>query len=704
MVHCKNGSMINEKLINPGSIAVVGGSEDISKTGGKVLYNLIAGGYKGHLHVVNPKAQVVQGIKSYPDVSFLPECDLAIIAIPANACLQVVETLAYTKNVRAFIILSAGFGEESEEGRILERKIAGVIASAGGTLLGPNCIGLLNTNYSGVFTTPVPRLRPDGVDLVSGSGATAVFIMEAAIPNGLPFSSVYSVGNSTQTGVEDILEYLDVSFIEGKSSKVKLLYIESIRNPLKLLKHASSLIMKGCCIAAVKAGSSEAGSRAASSHTGAMASSDMAYDALFRKAGIVRCFSRTELVAVASVFMHKIPEGRKIGIITHAGGPAVILTDTLSKAGLEIPPLEGDAAERLKANLYPGSSVGNPVDFLATGTAAQLEMIIDACENDFPVLDAMAVIFGSPGLFPVNDVYDVLHRKMRLCRKPVYAILPSGINARKEIDEFVSKGNIYFPDEAVFGNALGAVMKRTIPEKIAESAYDVDLDKISRIIDEASEGYLDQAAVDDLLKAAGIPLAPCRYITSAGEIAKAIETTGFPVVMKAVGPLHKSDAGGVILNIKDMVAAEKAFMKLLSVKGCRMVMMQKMISGTELFAGLTFEERFGHLLLAGLGGIFVEVLKDFSSSLVPVNRKTALKMIHSLKGYEIIRGIRGKEGVDEKLLVEIICRLSALAVAAPEIRELDLNPLMGNSTSVTVVDARVRIKKETETSCIHNEK
>ncbi|HOY73473.1 MAG TPA: CoA-binding protein, partial [Tenuifilaceae bacterium] len=274
--------MITRELINPQSIVVVGGSADVQKPGGKVLKNLIDHNFKGKLYVVNPKADEVQGVRAYPDAEDLPPVELAILAIAAKFCPQAVETLAAKKGTKAFIILSAGFHEESEEGARLEQQIVETINKAGGCLIGPNCIGVMNTNYAGVFTTPIPRFNTHGADFITGSGATAVFIMESGISNGLQFNSVYSVGNSAQLGVEDILEYLDLTFDPNTSSRVKMLYIESIGQPQKLLKHASSLVRKGCRIAAVKAGSSSAGSRAASSHTGALASSDVAVDALFR--------------------------------------------------------------------------------------------------------------------------------------------------------------------------------------------------------------------------------------------------------------------------------------------------------------------------------------------------------------------------------------------------------------------------------------
>ncbi|PKP19147.1 MAG: CoA ligase, partial [Bacteroidetes bacterium HGW-Bacteroidetes-21] len=292
--------MINTQLLNPQSIVVVGASNNINKTGGKVLYNIIKTGFKGNVYAVNPKESEIQGIQSFATIQDLPSCDLAILAIAAKYCPETVEILTTQKNTRAFIILSAGFSEESHEGALLEKQVVDSINKVNGCLIGPNCIGFLNSNYAGVFTTPIPKLDPMGCDFISGSGATAVFIMESGMPKGLTFSSVYSVGNSAQMGVEEVLEYLDESFNPQTSSKVKLLYIENVKKPQKLLKHASSLIKKGCKIAAVKSGSSAAGSRAASSHTGALASPDVAVDALFRKAGIVRCNSREELTTVAS--------------------------------------------------------------------------------------------------------------------------------------------------------------------------------------------------------------------------------------------------------------------------------------------------------------------------------------------------------------------------------------------------------------------
>jgi acetate---CoA ligase (ADP-forming) len=685
--------MITKQLINPKSIVVVGGSNTTSKPGGKVLYNLKDGHFKGEIFVVNPKEPEVQGLKAFADVKDLPKVDLAILAIAAKYCIETIEVLVKQKETKAFIILSAGFSEENEEGARIEKQVVEIINSVNGSLIGPNCIGFLNSNYSGVFTLPIPKLDPLGCDFISSSGATAVFIMETGITKGLTFSSVYSVGNSAQMGIEEVLKYLDESFDPVRSSKVKILYIENVKKPDMLLKHASSLIRKGCRIAAIKSGSSVAGSRAASSHTGALASPDVAVDALFRKAGIVRCYGRDELTTVASVFIHKELKGKNIAIITHAGGPAVMLTDALSNGGLEVPHIEGAKAKELMENLFPGSSVANPIDFLATGTAEQLGKIVDACEKDFENIDAMIVIFGSPGLFEVYDVYNLLDQKMKTCKKPIFPVLPSIVNVKNEIEDFISKGRINFPDEVSLGNALSKIYftHQPAPEKI--ELPQIDTDKIRSVISKSQNGYLSPDAIQVLLDAAGIPRAGEAVVNTKEDAVISAEKLGYPVVMKVVGPVHKSDVGGVVLNVKDAITTGKEFERMIKIKDTTAILIQPMLSGIELFAGVKREDKFGHMVLCGLGGIFIEVLKDVSSGLAPLTTEESLRMIRSLKSYGIIKGARGQEGVNEEIFADIVVRLSALVTAAPEIFEMDLNPLLGKKDSVVAVDARIRIEK-----------
>ena len=686
--------MINKQLLQPESIVVIGGSNNCHKPGGAVVRNLLSGGFQGTLRIVNPKEDEVQGIKVFHDVKEVPPTDLAILVVAARFCPDYVEYLAAEKQVRAFIIISAGFGEETKEGAALEQRILDTCERYGCALIGPNCIGLLTRWHHSVFTKPIPHLNPKGVDFISGSGATAVFILESAVTKGLPFNSVWSVGNGRQIGIETVLEYMDNNFDAEKDSLVKLLYIENIADPDKLLYHATSLIRKGCRIAAIKAGSSESGSRAASSHTGAIASSDSAVEALFRKAGIVRCFSRDELTTVGCIFTLPRFTGKNFAIVTHAGGPGVMLTDALSKGGMNVPPLSGKAADELKEKLFPGSSVANPIDILATGTAEQLGVAIDFCEKKFKDIDAIMVIFGTPGLVQLYETYDVLHKKIQECKKPIFPILPSVSTAGPEVHEFLKRGHVNFSDEVVLATALTQVMKTPAPADGQIEIHGVDVPRIRRIIDGIGEnGYIAPNLVHELLQSAGIPTVPEFVSDNKEDLLAFADKCGYPVVAKVVGPVHKSDVGGVALNVRTPEHLALEFERMMKIPDATAVMVQKMIKGTELFIGAKYEPRFGHVVLCGLGGIFVEVLKDVSSGLAPLSYEEAYSMIHSLRGYKIIKGTRGQAGVNEKKYAEIIVRLSTLLRFATEIKEMDINPLLADENDVIAVDARILVEK-----------
>lgn len=693
-VHLILNDMINQQLLNPKSIAIIGGSNNVHKPGGAVVRNLLSGGYQGTLRIVNPKEDEVQGIKAFHDARELPPTELAILVVAAKYCPEYVELLAKEKQTRAFIIISAGFSEETKAGAELEQRILDVCKQYGAALIGPNCIGLLNRNHHSVFTKPIPKLDPLGVDFVSGSGATAVFILESAVIKGLQFNSVWSIGNGKQIGIEDVLQYMDENFNPDIDSKVKLLYIENISNPDKLLFHASSLIRKGCRIAAIKAGSSESGSRAASSHTGAIASSDSAVEALFRKAGIVRCFSREELTTVGCIFTLPELKGKNFAIVTHAGGPGVMLTDALSKGGLNVPKIEGPEADELKSKLFPGSAVANPIDILATGTAEQLGIAIDYCEHQFKDIDAIAVIYGTPGLTQLYEAYEVLHQKMLECKKPIFPILPSLHTAGPEVAEFLQKGHVNFSDEVTLATALSQIMRTPKPAPPEVQLYGIDIPKLNKIIFSIeNNGYVSPQMVRDILSCAGIPLVPEMVSTSKDELIAFANEVGYPVVAKVVGPVHKSDVGGVTLNIRTAEHLALEFDRMMGIKDAIGVMVQKMLKGTELFIGAKYEERFGHVVLCGLGGIFVEVLKDVSSGLAPLSYAEAYSMIHSLRGYKIIKGTRGQQGINEQKYAEIIVRLSTLLRFATEIKEIDINPLLADENNVVAVDARILIEK-----------
>ena len=687
--------MINRELLDPRSIVVIGGSNNVHKPGGAIVRNIIQGGYQGILRIVNPKEDEVQGIKVFHDARELPPTELAVLVIPAKLCPDTVELLARDKGTKAFIIISAGFGEETHAGALMEQRILDTCKQYGSSLIGPNCIGLLNRQHHSVFTQPIPKLSPQGVDFVSGSGATAVFILESAVIKGLQFNSVWSIGNGKQIGIEDVLQYMDETFDAQHDSRVKLLYIENIANPDKLLFHASSLIRKGCRIAAIKAGSSESGSRAASSHTGAIASSDSAVEALFRKAGIVRCHSREELTTVGCIMTLPPLTGKRFAIVTHAGGPGVMLTDALSKGGLEVPKLEGEAAEELKGKLFPGSSVANPIDILATGTPEQLGTVIEYCEHQFDNIDAIAVIYGTPGLTTLYEAYEVLHQKIQECRKPIFPILPSLHTAGPEVAEFLAKGHVNFSDEVTLATALSHIMSTPAPAPPEVQLYGIDIPRLNTtIMDIKENGYLPPDTVREILSCAGIPIVPEMVSSSKDELISFAQQVGFPVVAKVVGPIHKSDVGGVTLNIRTPEHLALEFDRMMQIQNATGVMVQKMLRGTELFIGAKYEQRFGHVVLCGLGGIFVEVLRDVSSGLAPLSYEEAESMIHSLRAYKILKGTRGQQGINQRKFADILVRLSTLLRFATEIKEMDINPLLADGDDIIAVDARILVVRE----------
>ncbi len=685
--------MLHPKLINPESIAVIGGSDNTESIGGSVLKNLIDQHFKGELYVVNPKKNVVQKITCYNHVSALPKTDLAIIAIPAADILEVVEQLLQTKETKAFIIYAAGFAELNKEGLLLQEKIAQLISKAGASLLGPNNIGMINENYAGVFTKPLPTIDKNGADFISASGATAVFTLEAANQIGLQFSSLFTVGNSAQIGVEDVLEYLDESFVAGKSSLVKMLYIEGVRKPKKLLAHSISLIRKGCSILALKSGITDKGKSAAASHTGAMVNSDLFISALFKKAGIIRCHSRHELVTCAAILQVTNKRPKNFAIITHAGGPAVILTDTLSSFGIGIPDLNEYHEKKLSQLLYPGASTKNPIDILATGTAEQLDSVLDYCIKEVDEIDGLIVIFGSPGLTSVSNAFNVIHQKIKESTKPIYAILPSVVNGQNEIQDFLHRGNQAFNDEYLFGTCLAKILSSKPQIEAFVSNNTETKSRIEKIIDRFPDGFLNPNQVYELLTEAKIKMAKQVLVHSESDLLNVARTLSYPVVQKVVGPLHKSDNKGVITSVLNITELMYNFRKLIKQKGVKAVMIQQMISGKEVFIGSKNEKGFPPLIVCGSGGIYVEALKDISTALAPVDKNEAKEMVNQLKIKPILQGIRGESSCNLEAFYQTIENISNLLMVAPQIVELDINPLMISEQDIIAVDARIRIKK-----------
>ncbi|MCX7908605.1 MAG: acetate--CoA ligase family protein [Ignavibacteria bacterium] len=685
--------MIVEELISPNSIVVIGGSNDIRKPGGKVLHNIINGNFEGELLVVNPKETEVQGVKSLSSIKGLPKVDLAIFAIPAGMIPETMSELA-NRGTRAFIVLSAGFSEMGEEGRKLESKLVEIVESVGGTLIGPNCIGVITEKYKGVFAGPIPDFDPQGCDFVSASGATAVFILEEAIERGIKFSSIFSVGNSAQIGIEEVLEYWDLNYKQGISSNVKLIYAEQIEKPRKFLQHCASLRQKGCKIAGIKAGRTSAGQRAVSSHTGALAGEDIVVETLFQKAGIIRCEGRLDLVNVAGILLANSPKSNKVAVVTHAGGPGVMLTDTLEAEGLQVPKIEGPFAEELLKYLHFGSSVSNPIDFLATGTAEQLNIILEYVENKFDCVDSCAVIFGTPGLFDVKPVYDVLYKRIKNSQKPIYAILPSIIQAKEAIDYFKSLGGVYFNDEVAFGKALAKVINSTVKSKGRFFDFDdINVNGIRNLLDNETTGFISLQKTFEILNNLNLKVVDTFYARNEKELEDILDKINFPIVMKVVGPIHKTDVKGVATNINNKEDSHKFFSTLIQIPGSESVAIQPMLSGTELFFGCKYEPGLGHLLAFGLGGIFVEVLKDVQLRLAPITDTEAEEMIEKIRGKKILQGYRNLEPINKNTIVEVLLRISKLTEIAPEIVELDINPAFGSNNEIIIVDARIKIQK-----------
>jgi acetyltransferase len=669
--------MLPHELFFPSSIAVVGASNDIHKPGGKVLANILAGSFDGTVYPVNPRTSPIQGLPALTHPADVPPVDVAILAIPAEAAVQAVTEMERTRN---FIVLSAGFSESGDAGKEPEERLKAHIDHRRGCLIGPNSIGIMNSHYCGVFTEPVPRFDARGCHLITGSGATACFIMELAIPRGVRFSSVVSVGNSAQTGIEDVLAFLDETAAAHSNPHLILLYMERIDRPGLLLRHARSLSRKGWRIAAIKAGSSDAGSRAASSHTGAMASPDVFVDALFQKAGIIRCAGRQELVDAACALQTASHVGERFAVVTHAGGPGVMLTDALSKNGFDVPHLKGPRFSELLTRLHPGSSISNPIDFLATGTAEQLGHIIDTVGSE-AVIDSIAVIFGTPGLVSIDDAYRVLDLKIRERRKPIFPVLPSTLTAHREMSEFISRGHAYFPDETAMAHALAQVA-RTPP-----AGPDVSISNRRHVFTRA--GWLDTDHTGKLLSEFGIATAPYAVVDDADNVLSAVRRIGYPLAMKAEGILHKSDTGAVCLNIMTEGEALRMFDRLQ--KHTDRVVVQKMMTGTEIFCGAVYEPGWGHLVSVGPGGIFVEYMRDIQSALAPIDDNEAMGMIRRLRGRSLLKGARGRPAVDETALAQLIVRIGQLVSACDRIVELDLNPVMADGNRLIVVDARIRV-------------
>ncbi|MBN1117321.1 MAG: acetate--CoA ligase family protein [Bacteroidales bacterium] len=676
--------MINSTLINPGSIAIVGASKNLEKPGGRLVVNLVDQGFKGEVYPVNPKENEIYGLKVYQNIESLPQTDMAVLAVPALVCVEVAEQMVLTKSTKAFIIISAGFSEMGEEGRALENRIKSLAEQYHVSVIGPNCIGVLNNNYKAVFTSPLPKNNPGGVDFVSASGAFAVFLFEMAAKYGLQFGDIFTVGNSVNIGVEEVLKYWNDTFRPGKSGIVKMVYAEQIRKPAMFFEQIQKLSKKHCHVIVLKTGDSEAGARAAYSHTGSMAGDAEAYNYLIEKAGAIRCFSREEMVYIANILSQRELKGKNLAIITHAGGPGVMLTDQLQKSGFKVPELDDLTKKKLLTKLNPGSSAVNPVDMLATANKEQLSFAISTCEN-LKYIDGLVVIYGKTGMEDLFKTYEVLHESVLKCTKPVYTVLPSISSGAEETQYFTDKGHAVYTDEVIFGRCLDFVNR--IPE----------LNNFQLYIDEgtfencAKLQVLSEDKVQERLKWSGIPYVHSFILNSEKDIDK-LRETNYPLVAKVMGILHKTESRGVILNIQNKHELTESFKTLIGIKGATGVLVQEMLNGVELYLGGKKHSGIGYSVHAGIGGVFVELMKDFVSSLAPVNVEEAKYLLSKLKAKKVFEGFRNMEAVDLDTFAQLFASFSTIFEKYPDITEIDLNPLIAKGDKIIAVDARIIVE------------
>jgi acetyltransferase len=675
--------MINNALLQPKSIAIIGASNSLEKPGGGLVHNLLNGGFQGEVFPVNPKEQEIQGLKTYNKTEDLPLCDMALLAIPAAFCVEAVEYLSKHKQTKAFIIISAGFSEMGEEGEKLEIRLKELAEERNLAIIGPNCIGVLNNHYKAVFVSPPPPVTEKGVDFVSASGALAVFLFETAAKHGLRFSNIFTVGNSTVIGVEEVLKHWDENYQSEKSSNVKMVYVEQIRKPELFFKHIHSLREKGCQVIVAKPGESEAGARAALSHTGALAGDSEAFNMLIEKAGAIRCYSREELVNIACILTQKPLKGNRLAIITHAGGPAVMLTDRLQKAGIEVPELDDASKKKILEMLYPGSSAINPIDMLATANRNQLRAVIKHCE-ELDYIDGSVVIYGKTGMEDLDKTYGVLSETIDEVSKPVFPVMPSINSANNEIQNYTNKAKSVFFDEVTFAGALDKVLHAP---KVYQNELFIPVGNGSK---ETESKALKEEETFECLRWAGIPLVNTEFVYCQADLDQLPEMN-YPVVAKVLGILHKTEVNGVVLNIENRDALEQAFECLAAIPGSNGILVQEMVKGTELYLGAKMHEGIGYSVHAGVGGIFIELIRDVAARLAPIEEEEARDMLQGLKSQKIFTGFRNMPPADANGFAQIIKAFSNIFRKYPEIREIDLNPLIANGENILAVDARIII-------------
>ena len=690
-----------ESLFRPKKVAVIGASSKELSIGNRVIKNLIDFGFKGDIYPINPKADEIRGIKAFKSITDCPDnIDVVHMVIPAKFVPQAVEDCG-RKGVKNIIINSGGFSETGPEGEAIEKDFLTRAAKYGIRILGPNCQGIINSDprirayCNFTFTKPEPGF----ISIVALSGGVAEVIHQGFAAMGVGTRIYASNGNACDVTIPDIIRYLG----EDDGTRVIVTYVEGLRDPANFMQTVREVAVRKP-ILAMKAGRTAEGAKAAASHTGGLAKEDLATDLIFKKAGVVTFTDEGELIQAAAAFATQpIPRGNRVGIITNTGGPAVIATDVFVGAGCQLPPLSEKTVAKLKTTLYPEASVRNPIDILATGTAAHYRACMDAmlADDDF---DCIYVNFVTPFFVDNESIAREIVAVNQLQQKPLVCNLMTDRQQWTEVVNILRDGGVpcfSLPGEAA--RALAALVRyNTIrAREIGElkTFSDVDRQKCRTILSKAKQAgrrNLSAEEVYGILDAYGIPTADWRVAANADEAFAAAESIGFPVVVKAdsAAVVHKSDMGAVEVNLADGDAVRAAVDRMqttLAANDLRFLVQKFTPGGLEVILGAKAEEDLGHLIMFGLGGIHVEVLKDVVFNLTPVSTTEAKEMLAAIKGSPLLKGVRGRKGVNRSRLEELIQRLSQLVSDLPAIKEMDLNPVMAFEDAAVVVDARISI-------------
>ena len=694
----------------PRSVAVIGASRRRGTVAGEVFHNLIGSGFPGPVYPVNHAAAVVQSVTAYPSVDAIPgPVDLAVVAVPADEVLVTAEQCA-RKGVRALVVLSAGFAEVGDAGRHRQAELLRICRNAGMRVIGPNCMGLLNTDPSTPLNaTFAPGMPPEGrIGFLSQSGALGVAIIDRASALGLGLSTFVSVGNKADISSNDLLQY----WHRDQRTDVILLYLESFGNPRKFSRIARA-VGRSKPIVVVKSGRSRAGSRAASSHTGALvASSEVSIEALFRQCGVIRTDTLAELFDVASLLSHQpIPSGRRVGIVTNAGGPAILCADVCEAEGLEVPLLTDASQAALRAVLAPQASVTNPVDMIAAATPEQYERTMQIVGGD-PNVDALVVIYIPPVVTRPEDVARAIVAGALGVRRarpeiPVLAVFMSAAGVPDVLRAAqVGIPSYPFPENAAIALARAARHGewRRRPAQARPSFADVRRDEAAALVARAlarAEGWLPPEEVGALLACYGVPMVETRVVADADGAERAAREIASAVALKAIAPglVHKTEAGGVLLSLPDARAVRRAADDMAArLRAAGRVptgfAVQRMApAGVEMLIGIAEDPQFGSLVVCGAGGTLVELLHDVAVRLTPLGPDDASEMVRSLKSYALLTGYRGSPARDVAAVEALVLRIGALAEDLPAVAELDLNPVIVAERGALVVDARVRVRR-----------